>query len=206
MRKKLFISLVCVFILASVPLTVHAGVWQEDVRGYWYLNDDGTKPVGSWKIIDNKWYYFKEDGYRNTGWIKVSDQWYYCEPTGEMRITALQTDVFTFTFNADGTCNNFYQNTTPSAQAGWADYGTTSSSTLVNAIATGNVIYYNGSYWATPDYVSSLKNMRVVYENDNSNTSDTSKQEYQGYEGLFTNLEIIEPQTTENKFDLDGIS
>ena len=48
--------------------------------------------------------------------------------------------------------------------------------------------------------------MRVVYENDNSNTSDTSKQEYQGYEGLFTNLEIIEPQTTENKFDLDGIS
>ena len=61
MRKKLFISLVCVFILASVPLTVHAGVWQEDVRGYWYLNDDGTKPVGSWKIIDNKWYYFKED-------------------------------------------------------------------------------------------------------------------------------------------------
>ena len=35
---------------------------------------------------------------------------------------------------------------------------------------------------------------------------DTSKQEYQGYEGLFTNLEIIEPQTTENKFDLDGIS
>ena len=84
--------------------------------------------------------------------------------------------------------------------------GPTSSSTLVNAIATGNVIYYNGSYWATPDYVSSLKNMRVVYENDNSNTSDTSKQEYQGYEGLFTNLEIIEPQTTENKFDLDGIS
>ena len=45
MRKKLFISLVCVFILASVPLTVHAGVWQEDVRGYWYLNDDGTLSI-----------------------------------------------------------------------------------------------------------------------------------------------------------------
>ena len=206
MKKKMFFAFTAAAILASCPMTAFAGEWKQNANGVWYQNDDGTNPAGRWEVIGNNRYYFKSDGYMNTGWIQVDGQWYYCEPTGEMRIAALQTDVFTFTFNADGTCNNFYQNTTPSAQAGWADYGTTSSSTLVNAIATGNVIYYNGSYWATPDYVSSLKNMRVVYENDNSNTSDTSKQEYQGYEGLFTNLEIIEPQTTENKFDLDGIS
>lgn len=162
MKKKLLIALTAATLLASFPLTVYAGEWQQDSTGFWYLNDDGTKPVDTWKLIDNNWYYFKSNGYMNTGWINVSGQWYYCEPTGQMRTTELPTDVFTFQFNADGTCSNFYKNTTPSTQAGWANYGTSSLSSFANAIAAGNIVYYNGSYWATPDYTSSLKNQQVV--------------------------------------------
>ena len=89
MKKKLLIALTAATLLASFPLTVYAGEWQQDSTGFWYLNDDGTKPVDTWKLIDNNWYYFKSNGYMNTGWINVSGQWYYCEPTGQMRTTEL---------------------------------------------------------------------------------------------------------------------
>ena len=117
---------------------------------------------------------FLSDGYMNTGWVKSNGQWYYCEPSGEMRTADLQTDVMLFRFDEDGICSNFYDNTTPSTQAGWSNYGTTSLSTWANAIIEGNIVYYNGQYWATPDYTSTMKNVNVVYYHDIS--ADNGKQ------------------------------
>lgn len=150
----------------STCFPIFAGEWKGNETGWWYQNDNGTNPVGTWTQIDGKWYYFKPDGYMNTGWIKVSDQWYFCESSGEMRTSDLQTDVFTFKFNADGSCSNFYENTTPSSQAGWATYGTSSLETITDAILSGNVVYYNGQYWATPDYAISLENENLQYFHD----------------------------------------
>lgn len=165
MRKNILLSAAVVLSL-SVSAPALAAEWKQNSTGWWYQNDDGTNPAGAWQLIDGQWYYFKSDGYMNTGWIKVSGQWYYCEPSGEMRTSDLQTDVFTFKFNADGSCSNFYENTTPSTQAGWSPYNTASLETITNAILNGNVVYYNGGYWATPDYSSSLKDEDVVYFHD----------------------------------------
>lgn len=180
MKKKVLVSLaVGLSLLSATP--VFAGQWKQNSTGYWYQNDDGSNPAGSWKSIDGKWYYFKSDGYMNTGWIKVNGQWYYCESSGEMRTADLPTNVMTFRFNADGSCANFYENTTPSTQAGWSNYGTTSLSTWANAILEGNIVYYNGQYWGKPDYVSSIKDAEVVYFHDVSNENNQSTEKRNRY-------------------------
>lgn len=166
MKKKIVSTLLAVSIVCSTSTTCYAGEWQANTNGNWYQNDDGTNPANTWQLIDGKWYFFDSDGYMETGWVKVGENWYYCEPTGEMRFSDLVTDVFTFTFDAYGICTNFYDNTTPSTQAGWANYGTSSLSTWTDAILAGNIVYYNGSYWAVPDYVDMASNEVVVYEHD----------------------------------------
>lgn len=170
MKKKILMSLTIGFTVLSITPTL-AGQWKLDSKGYWYQNDDGSYPASMWKNIDGKWYYFKSNGYMNTSWIKVNDQWYYCELSGDMRTEELSTDVMTFRFNTDGSCSNFYENKTPSLQAGWSNYSTSSISTLANALSKGNIVYYQGQYWATPDYVNLLENVNVVYNHDIS-TSD----------------------------------
>ncbi|MFG6369349.1 MAG: hypothetical protein K1W16_13215 [Lachnospiraceae bacterium] len=166
MKKKFIGALLAVSVMCSSSITCYAGEWQQNATGYWYQNDDGTNPANTWQLIDGKWYFFDSNGYMETGWTKVNENWYYCEPTGEMRFSELVTDVFTFNFNEYGICTNFYENITPSTQAGWANYGTTSLDTWADAILAGNIVYYNGSYWATPDYKNTLGNEVVVYFHD----------------------------------------
>ena len=33
-------------------MTVSAGQWQSDTNGWWWQNDDGSYPVGSWQWLD----------------------------------------------------------------------------------------------------------------------------------------------------------
>ena len=209
--KKTILLTSAVLMSLCVSFPVSAGQWKQNDTGVWYQNDDGTNPAASWKQINGKWYYFKHDGYMNTGWIKVADKWYYCEITGEMRTSDLQTDVFTFKFNIDGSCSNFYDNTTPSVQAGWASYGTTSLPTFVDAIASGNIIYYGGQYWGTPDYANTLKNETVVYFHDISSDSTTSSNTniisesdaINRYTSAYLN---ISDNDSNDSTDLDGIN
>ena len=139
----------------------------------------------------------------NTGWIKVSGQWYYCESTGEMRTSDLQTDVFTFKFNSDGTCSNFYENASPSLEAGWASYSPGSLADLANAMASGDVIYYNGQYLATPDYSSMFKHETIVYYHDISpDVENTASRRY-----ALAELDIDFSDYYDNTTaDLDGIN
>lgn len=198
MKKiTLLTSATLLSLLISIP--VFAAEWKQNSTGWWYQNEDGSNPAATWKQIENNWYYFKSNGYMNVNWIKISDQWYYCEPTGEMRTSDLQTDVFLFKFNANGSCSNFYENKIPSSQAGWASYGTTSLSTFADAIVSGKIIYHNGQYWGTPDYVSSIKNENTAYFHDISNsTPDHASNRYD-----LANLDI--PDTEDDtSTDLDG--
>lgn len=94
------------------------------------------------------------------GWEKEEGKWYYLESNGRRRTADLQTDVFLFKFANDGHCVNFYENKTPSVEAGWSPYSTGSLKTLLNAIAKGHVVEYNGQYWATPDYFAMMKNTK----------------------------------------------
>ena len=51
---------------------------------YWYyFTSTGKAAVDNWKKIDNKWYYFDDEGRMGTGW--VDDDMYYCGDDGVMK-------------------------------------------------------------------------------------------------------------------------
>lgn len=50
-------------------------------------------------------------------------------------------------------------------------YSTSSLTTLLSNILKGNVIYYQGQYYATPDYIKMLTNVQVHYLGNDLNTA-----------------------------------
>lgn len=60
------------------------GHWEQNTTGWWWVNEDGTYPINSWKQIGGKWYYFGEKGYMHTGWKKLGDKWYWMDGSGAM--------------------------------------------------------------------------------------------------------------------------
>ena len=53
--------------------------WQRDGKGWWILNPDGTYPKAQWLLLNNRWYYFNQEGYMLTGWLFYNNAWYYFE-------------------------------------------------------------------------------------------------------------------------------
>ena len=53
--------------------------WQKDAKGWWILNPDGTYPKAQWLLLNNRWYYFNQEGYMLTGWLFYNNAWYYFE-------------------------------------------------------------------------------------------------------------------------------
>ena len=53
--------------------------WQRDAKGWWILNPDGSYPKAQWLWINNRWYYFNQEGYMFTGWLFYNNAWYYFE-------------------------------------------------------------------------------------------------------------------------------
>ena len=53
--------------------------WQRDAKGWWILNPDGSYPKAQWLLLNNRWYYFNQEGYMLTGWLFYHNAWYYFE-------------------------------------------------------------------------------------------------------------------------------
>ena len=60
----------------NLPFNVN---WQRDAKGWWILNPDGRYPKAQWLWINNRWYYFNQEGYMFTGWLFYNNAWYYFE-------------------------------------------------------------------------------------------------------------------------------
>ena len=61
--KKAKLLLVASALSTAMSMPVMAGIWQQDAKGWWYQNEDGTYPASSWEEINGNWYYFHPDGY-----------------------------------------------------------------------------------------------------------------------------------------------
>lgn len=57
---------------------------------------------------------------------------------------------------------------------GWILYETDNLELLARNILEGNVIYYNGQYWCSPEYYELILNEEIVYYNDVSEDDNTS--------------------------------
>ena len=68
-----------------------AGTWKQGEDGRWWYehneaDEDGKKyTTNNWEKINDKWYYFDEEGWMKTGWLEKNGKWYYFDDTsGEM--------------------------------------------------------------------------------------------------------------------------
>ncbi|MBQ4524231.1 MAG: hypothetical protein IJA10_14985 [Lachnospiraceae bacterium] len=59
--------------------------WKTDEKGTFYEKEDGTRATGWMELGDDNWYYFNEEGYRETSWIKDNGNWYYLSENGVMQ-------------------------------------------------------------------------------------------------------------------------
>lgn len=67
--------------------------WQQDEKGKWYRNADGTFYENGWKEIDGAQYYFDENGYVTTGWLELDGKDYYFGEDGKYDSTKVRPMV-----------------------------------------------------------------------------------------------------------------
>lgn len=61
-KRVLILSLIAgLSIIGS--LSAYAGEWLQDEVGWKYENDDSSNTVNNWQKINDRWYYFDENGY-----------------------------------------------------------------------------------------------------------------------------------------------
>ena len=69
MMKKLVLVIATVILTALMAMTVFAGTWKQDAKGWWWDRGNGTWPANCWEWCDEnndgiaECYYFGPDGY-----------------------------------------------------------------------------------------------------------------------------------------------
>ncbi len=63
--------------------------WQY-INGSWYYYDNNGNKQTGWVKSGNKWYYMNSEGVMQTGWVKNGGKWYYLEKSGAMKTGWLQ--------------------------------------------------------------------------------------------------------------------
>lgn len=61
--RKLYQVMLCIGAAVILNIPAQAGEWKEDIVGKWYDNGDGSYKQSEWLQDNEKWYYFREDGY-----------------------------------------------------------------------------------------------------------------------------------------------
>ena len=81
----------CLFSMVALASPPVLEGWKLNDTGWWYRKLDGTYLIGSWKNINNKWYYFDDNGYM------VKDSWvsnYYVGSDGAMLVSTVTPDGY----------------------------------------------------------------------------------------------------------------
>ena len=79
-------------------------------------------------------------------------------------------------------------------------YHTSSLDTLIERLLSGDVVYIDGAYYATPDYVRMLNNVQVNYLGDDLNTAI-----YPEENSRYDLIDIEVDFTEDSPADLDGV-
>lgn len=83
--KKLSALLFSLILLASFAVPSLAGEWKQDKTGWWYLFDDHSWPQDTfWTDQDGTTYFFNQQGYMATGWQLIEEKWYYFHENGAL--------------------------------------------------------------------------------------------------------------------------
>lgn len=78
-------------------------LWIKTKDGWQMEYSDGTFPSEEWAYFNKSWYYFDQDGFKQTGWITIDENRYYLNGQGEMQTGWLQEEGKWYYLNTDGT-------------------------------------------------------------------------------------------------------
>ena len=94
---KLLRKFVCAASVAAIsaclviPSMAATTQWKRNDRGWWYEEANGSYPTATWKLINNKWYYFDGIGYMaESRWIGN----YYVGADGAMLVSTVTPDGY----------------------------------------------------------------------------------------------------------------
>ncbi|EJR97336.1 hypothetical protein IKM_05248 [Bacillus mycoides] len=88
-------------IKSTILLDNTQGWVQKDGNKWSYFRKDG-QPAKGFQVIDEKKYYFDDNGIMQTGWIKLPTGTYYFSPSGVMQTGAQSIDGKMYYFNEGG--------------------------------------------------------------------------------------------------------
>lgn len=184
--------LLLVSALALTPLGASAE-WKQDFNGWWNMEGDSWS-IG-WRLIDEKWYYFGQDGYMKTGWLEnSSEKWYYFNLDGSM---AHDTTIDGYTIGSDGTWNQSTQNSSQqnSTTQNNSQQSATAQTSLSNVNLNATTI--SGVTGVTFDNITKI----VFYDGRGANkpvtVSDKQKiKEFMGYLNGYSIKKTKNPEST----------
>jgi hypothetical protein len=99
--KKILIVGISTLIITNMYYIPASAKWINSSKDNWNWVDGQVKATG-WKEIDEKWYYFNEDGIMNTGWLNYNGKWYNLSSSGAMEIGWKEVNKKWYHFNSDG--------------------------------------------------------------------------------------------------------
>ncbi len=92
MKKKKFAKQICALLFVSAMMmqqgTAHAsgtpsvsGSWKQ-VQNLWYYENSAGQTQKGWVSHHGNWYYLSpESGVMLTGWQKIQEKWYFLDPS-----------------------------------------------------------------------------------------------------------------------------
>ena len=78
LKQACMIGLTAIMISSlAAPVRTDAAAWKKNNVGWWWQEDNGSYPAGTWKTINGKKYCFDQRGYMKSGWHWDGSSWYY---------------------------------------------------------------------------------------------------------------------------------
>jgi inhibitor of cysteine peptidase len=99
LKRIITMILVSLSISTIIPIKALAA-WKENNMGWWYT--EGQDYAKGWECINEKWYYFDNNGYMKNGWINDNGNWYFANYDGEMQTGLIQVDGKTYKLSSSG--------------------------------------------------------------------------------------------------------
>ena len=193
-KKIIFMTLIGM----SVSIPAYAAWDKQDDKWAWIENEQ--KVIG-WKLIDNKWYNFDENGYMNVGWIQDNNQWYLLNNDGAMCTSWKELDGYWYYFNESGVMqsgwinidNKWYLfNEQGKMQTGWIeDNGTWYYADITGRLEKGD-ISIDGKIYSFAENGSLLDGLNIVKD------ESASVESYMKVGYVNTNSDLLNVRSSSN--------
>lgn len=179
-KKLIVIGMMSASVLALNPTIAHAE-WKQDNTGWWFTEGDNSWATG-WRQIDNKWYYFNNNGYMVTN---TTINGYKIDNNGVW----VQNTVTTNNSNNTTTTNLNSNNVTNTSLVSNSNNSMNSNNTTNLTNLTSNInngVIINGD--VSIGNTSNSNNTQQNSSNNQVNSNDNNKTE-PIIEGNFTDKE-----------------